>query len=177
MKMKRFVFVPLLAAVLGAGCEDDPPTEPTPTTPTFTATLSPANEVPAITSVESTCAGNVTIRLNLTRDASQVITGGTADFTANITGCPASTSVTLAHIHEQVAGQNGGIVVNTGVAAGSVPLTNGAGSFTANGRSPQTANDFTVFQRMLDNPAGFYFNIHSQMHGGGFVRGQLVRTQ
>jgi CHRD domain len=177
MTMKRFVFVPLLAAVLGAGCEDDPPTEPSPTIPTFTATLSPANEVPAITSVEATCSGNVTIRLNLTRDAAQVITAGTADITANITGCPQSTSVTIAHIHEQVAGQNGGIVVNTGISGGQVTLVSGAGSFTRNGLPPQNASDIALFQRMLDNPAGFYFNIHSTMHGGGFVRGQLVRTQ
>jgi hypothetical protein len=175
--MRRFIFVPLLAALLGAGCEDDNPNEPTPTTPTFTATLSPANEVPAITSVEASCSGSVTIRLNLTRDAGQVITGGTADITANITGCPASTNVTIAHIHEQVAGQNGGIVVNTTIASGQVTLTNGDGSFTRNGLVPATANDFTVFQRMLDNPAGFYFNIHSTMHGGGFIRGQLSRTQ
>jgi hypothetical protein len=172
--MKRLVFVPLLAAVLGAGCDDDPPTEPSPTVPTFTATLSPANEVPPVTSVEASCSGNVTIRLNLTRDASQVITGGTADITANVTGCPADTNVTLAHIHEQVAGQNGGIRVDTTISSGQVPLTNGAGSFTRNGLNP---TEVAVFQRMLDNPAGFYFNIHSTRHGGGFIRGQLVRTQ
>ena len=174
--MRRFILVPLLAAVLGAGCEDDPPTEPTPLTPTFTANLQPQNEVPPITSAEASCSGTVTIRLNLTRDSAQVITGGTADITANITGCPTSTTVTIAHIHEQVAGQNGGIVVNTGVNS-DVPLTNGAGSFTRNALNPATAGNFTVFQRMLDNPAGFYFNIHSSMHGGGFIRGQLVRTQ
>jgi hypothetical protein len=172
--MRRLIFVPLLAAVLGAGCEDDPPTEPTPATPTFTATLQPQNEVPAITSAEATCSGSVTIRLNLTRDSAQVITAGTADFTANITGCPTTTNVTAAHIHENVAGQNGDIRVNTGIASGTVPLVGGAGSFTANGRTP---TELSVFQRMLDNPAGFYFNIHSTMHGGGFIRGQLVRQQ
>lgn len=177
--MRRFIFVPLLAAVLGAGCDDDPPTEPTPLTPTFTATLQPQNEVPPVTSVEASCSGNVTITLNLTRDSAQVITGGTADITANITGCPTSptpTNVIAAHIHENVAGVNGDVRVNTGISSGQVPLTNGAGSFTRNGLNPQ-GGDLTVFQRMLDNPAGFYFNIHSTLHGGGFIRGQLVRTQ
>jgi hypothetical protein len=174
--MRRFIFVPLLAAVLGAGCDDDPPNEPTPLTPTFTATLQPQNEVPAVTSVEASCSGTATITLNLTRDSAQVITGGTADITANITGCPADTNVTLAHIHENVAGVNGDVRVNTGISSGQVPLTGGAGSFTRTGLNPQ-GGDLTVFQRMLDNPAGFYFNIHSSRHGGGFIRGQLVRTQ
>ena len=174
--MRRLIFVPLLAAVLGAGCEDDPPTEPTPTVPTFTATLTSANEVPSVTGPEATCAGNVTIRLNLTRDASQVITAGTADITANITGCPTDTVVTLAHIHEAPAGTNAGFVVNTSVS--SFTLSNGgAGSFTTNGLGPTPAAGVAVFQRIIDNPGGFYFNIHSSRNGGGFIRGQLVRTQ
>jgi hypothetical protein len=29
---------------------------------------------------------------------------------------------------------------------------------------------------MIDAPAGFYFNLHSQANSGGFIRAQLVRA-
>jgi hypothetical protein len=168
--MRKFLFVPLLAAFLVAGCEDDNPNQPTEIVPTFQMALLSSNEVPPITDVEATCTGNVTIRLNLTRDAAQTITAATADFTANISGCPSTTNITIAHIHEQVAGQNGIIVVNTGLNGG----VGSNGSFTRNGIN---ITDLSIVQRILDNPSGFYFNIHSTLHGPGVIRAQLVRTQ
>jgi CHRD domain len=175
--MRRLVYLPFLLAIAAAGC-DDSPIEPSPDNiPTFTAALTAANEVPPVTSVESVCSGNVTIRItNLTRNASQVITAAKVDFTGNVTGCPANTSINVGHIHEAVAGLIGDIVVDTGLAAGQFVLVNGAGSFSRTGRDPQLG-DLTIIQRMLDNPTGFYFNLHSTLHPGGVIRGQLVRTQ
>jgi CHRD domain-containing protein len=172
--MRKLAFLPMLLLVFGAaGCEDDPPTQPTPNTPTFAMSLLSSNEVPPVTGVEASCAGTVQIRLNLTRDAAQVITAATVDFTGSITGCPADTNITAGHIHEAPAGQNAGFVINTGITSGSVPLTNGAGSFTRDGIA---TTDLALVQRMLDNPAGFYFNLHSTRNGGGVIRAQLVRT-
>jgi hypothetical protein len=54
-----------------------------------------------------------------------------------------------------------------------VPLSGGAGNFTRNGIAVSAANA----QGILDNPAGYYFNVHSTANGGGFMRGQLVRIQ
>ena len=179
--MRRFYFVPLLAAFVAVGCDDDNPTQPSEITPTFQMNLLASNETPApivAPDPEASCAGSVTIRINITRDASNTITAATFDFQASITGCPNSTQITLAHIHEQVAGQTGSVVVNTGVGSEiTVNLVNGAGSFTANGRTPQSSVGLAVVQRILDNPSGFYFNIHSSLHGGGVIRAQLVRTQ
>ena len=177
--MRKLYFLPVLAvALMAASCDDDNPNQPSEIVPTFQMNLLASNETPTpivAPDPEATCAGSVTIRLNITRDAAQTITAATVDFTANITGCPTSTTIILAHIHEQVAGQTGGVVVNTGIASGQVPLNaNGAGSFTANGR---TATNLSVIQRILDNPSGFYFNIHSTLHSGGVIRAQLVRTQ
>jgi hypothetical protein len=178
--MRKLYLVPLLAAFVAVGCgDDDNPNQPSEIVPTFQMNLLASNEVPPITDAEASCAGTVTIRINITRDASNAITAATFDFQANITGCPTSpaTQIILAHIHEQVAGQNGSVVVNTDVASGTVPLVNGAGSFTANGKTPTTAAGLAVVQRILDNPSGFYFNIHSSAHTGGVIRAQLVRTQ
>src|SRR5688500_6315940 len=59
----------------------------------FTATLSPANEVPAITNAESKGSGEVTIALHVTRDAQKAITAATADFKGSLKGFPAETTI------------------------------------------------------------------------------------
>ena len=173
--MKRFALAVALCLPLAvaAGC-DDSPTNPSDDTPTFTMALTPANEVPPVTGPEATGSGNVTIKMNITRNASNVITAATVDFNVTMTGFPASTNITIAHIHEAAAGANGPIVVNTGIASGQVTLTNGAGSFT---RNAINATDLAAIQRILDNPSAFYFNVHSTANPGGVIRAQLVRTQ
>ena len=61
------------------------------------------------------------------------------------------------------------MLVNTGLASGDVTLTNGAGGFTKT--SINVASD--VAQRILNNPAGFYFNVHTALNPNGAIRGQL----
>jgi hypothetical protein len=183
--MRKLYLVPLLAAFVAVGCGDDNnPNQPSEITPTFQMNLLAANEVPSIVAPdpEATCAGSVTIRFNITRDASNAITAATVDFQGSITGCPTSTQITNAHIHEQVAGQNGSVKITAFTPSIlSVPLVNGAGSFTRSGVPPDgTPPDLPVIQRILDNPSGFYFNIHSGGtggHPGGVIRAQLVRIQ
>ena len=62
-------------------------------------------------------------------------------------------------------------MVDTRLAAGEVNLVNGAGSFTKNGVAITPAS---LAQEILDNPSGFYFNIHSQNNPGGVIRAQLL---
>jgi hypothetical protein len=173
--MKR-VCLALFVIVLSAGCENSstPTPSPTPTpNPVFTSTLLAANEVPPVTGPESTATGTVRIELILTRDAANAISTATANFTVTVAGFPAGSAVNIAHIHQAPAGVNAGISVNTGLAAGEVTLTNGAGAFTKNGVNvtPATA------QALMDGPAGFYFNVHTTLNTGGAIRGQLTRTQ
>jgi hypothetical protein len=173
--MKRACLALVLIA-LAAGCEDKPPSNPSPSptptpNPVFTSTLTTANEVPPITDVEQPAAGTVRIELIITRDANNAISAATANFTVTLTGFPAGSAVNIAHIHQAPAGTNAGIAVNTGLAAGEVTLTNGAGGFTKNGVNVTPS----IAQAMLDGPAGFYFNVHSTLHPNGVIRGQLVR--
>jgi hypothetical protein len=37
--------------------------------------------------------------------------------------------------------------------------------------------DVALFQQIINNPAGFYFNAHSTLNPGGVARGQLVKVQ
>ena len=172
--MKTSALLAIVLSVFVSACGDDP--APAPSTvnqpPRFSATLSPANEVPAVTNAEATASGTATITLNTTKDTAGNITAATADFSVTLSGLPAGTSITAAHIHTGAAGVAGGVLVNPGLTAGEVVVTNGSGSFT------KMSVNVTVEQanNIIANPAGFYFNVHSALNGGGLMRGQLVRT-
>jgi hypothetical protein len=155
-------------AVSAAAC-DESPTNPS-STVVFTAQLSPVNEVPPVTNAEASGSGNVTITFAVNRD-NGAITSATAAFLVNLTGFPSNTPLTMAHIHIGTVGNVGNIVVDTGLVQGEVALANGSGSFAKSGISVTPA----LAQDIIDNPAGYYFNVHSVLNSGGMVRGQLVR--
>ena len=171
--MKRFGALVLSLCLFGAaGCSDDS-TSPSNLPIVMTASLSPANEVPAIAIPENTGHGAVQVTLNVTRDGAGAITGGTAEFHFQLSGFPSATTIIAAHIHPGAAGVNGGVIVNTGVVAGSpVTQSDGVMSFTS---APVTV-PAALLQSIVNNPAGFYFNVHSPTNPGGVARGQLNRA-
>jgi hypothetical protein len=167
---------------LALGCNSTSSTSASTPTPTpsqagtstvkFTAQLAANNEVPAITGAESNGAGSATITFNVTKDATGTITAVTADFSVTLNGFPSNTPINLAHIHPGAAGQTGGVLVNTGLASGQVVLSDGTGSFTKTGVSGFSTADA---QSIINNPSGYYFNVHSAANPGGVARGQLVK--
>jgi hypothetical protein len=166
--------VALAAAAVSAACDDDDNPagpSPQPSSFTFTSSLTPGNEVPPVTNADSSGSGTVTITLAVTRDSAGSITAGTANFSVNLTGFPAGTTLTGAHIHQAPAGTNAGIAVNTGLANGELVLANGSGSFTKNGVAVTAA----IANAMVSGANGFYFNVHTTRNPGGAVRGQLTR--
>ena len=149
-----------------------PTPAPTPQTRfVFTADLKPSNEVPPITSPEASCTGKGTFTLNTTKDAAGTITAANAVFETDVTGCPADTKINIGHIHKAAAGANGGVVVNSGLAAGELTLTAGAGKI--NKTTPTV--DAALATDIIANPAGYYMNWHSTLAPGGILRGQLVK--
>jgi hypothetical protein len=133
----------------------------------------PAQETPPIQGVEASGSGTSTMDFNITRDASGTITAATVNFTVTIQNFPATTIVNIAHIHTGAAGVAGPILVNTSVVPGEVTLSNGSGSFTR--VAQPITNAAATMQSILDNPAGFYFNVHTAANPGGVMRGQLVK--
>ena len=129
--MKRLSLLVVALSVLVSACGSSSTSPTTPTNPTFTATLLPANEVPAIQGGEATGSGTATVTIVTTKDAAGNVTAATTTFVVNLTGFPPNTPINIAHIHQAAAGVNGSIVVNSGIRAGQNVLTNGAGSFTA----------------------------------------------
>ena len=172
--MKRAAIL-MIALGLTVACDDDnnTPAGPSNTGPIiFTAQLSAQNEVPAITNAESGGRGTATITFNVPRDASGNITGGgSATFSIQLTGFPGGSVARAAHIHPGAAGVNGGVLVDTTLTAAS-PITLAAdGTGTLSLTQPSlTQTDAT---NITANPAGFYFNVHTVLNGGGAIRGQL----
>jgi len=172
--MTRWGVVALVACAVAAGCDDNGTTAPSSQPLVFSALLRPANEVPPITNAEAGGTGVAQITMQVTRDTAGAITGATADFYFQVSGFPSNTTVVGAHIHPGAAGVNGGVIVNTGLTAGSPFIAaSGTGEFRATGIAVTGA----LAQSIVANPAGFYFNIHSPLNAGGFARGQLARVQ
>jgi hypothetical protein len=171
--MTRLSVLAVAVALFAVGCSSSTsPTNTTPTTPTFTAQILPANEIPAVTNAESVVSGNASITIATTKDAAGNITAASVSFVVNITGLPTGSTVNIAHIHECASSCNGSVVVSTTLTAGEVTVSNGVVSFTRTNANADPA----VVQRILNNPAGFYFNVHSTLNPGGFARGQLNRV-
>jgi len=96
----------------------------------------------------------------------------TAKFDWSLSGL--TTNVILSHIHEGAAGVNGPVRVDS-LLSPATPIVPSAGnaSFSRGGLTvPSDVRD-----RILANPAGFYFNVHTLLNTGGVARGQLVRAQ
>jgi hypothetical protein len=174
VKIRAAILIAASTLALNACGKDNSPTQPTQPTTTqsqvkLVATMLPANEVPAVANAEASGSGNVTITLNLTKDASGTITASNVDFAVTATGFPSGTTLTAAHIHPGVAGTTGGVLVGAGIASGEVKFTDGSGGFT---KTNQTITADQVNQ-ILANPSAFYFNIHTALNPGGVARGQL----
>jgi hypothetical protein len=172
--MKRYALL-AGAAILAAACGSDNPAGPSapPNTINFTAALSAANENPPITNADTNARGTARITMNLTRDSAGAITDATANFSFDLSGFPGGTSIILSHIHEGAPSVNGGVKVDSGLRPASpVVLANGTVTNQTFTNLPVGAS---LGQQIIDNPNGYYFNVHSQLNPTGAVRGQLVK--
>jgi CHRD domain len=170
--MTRLALFVVGLSVLAMGCGSSPtaPAEGTRTTTTFTVPLSSANEVPAITNADAGSSGTAIIALTVTRDGSGAISSATANCQITVTGLPAGTVVTDAHIHNGAVGTNAGVYVSAGLASGELPIVNGGGSVTKNGINVPSDRAAAI----LGNPSGHYFNVHTALNPAGAMRGQLT---
>ena len=136
----------------------------------FTADLQAANENPAITDAEASGSGTATVTLFTAKDSTGKIIGANAKFEIVLKGFPATTTITISHIHKGDAKTNGGVVVDSGMkAAEPIALTTGGTTITKDNLTvaPDLAAD------IIANPGNYYYNVHSQAHAGGVARAQL----
>jgi CHRD domain-containing protein len=173
MMRKSIVYIlPVLITAASIAIVFTPPVIAQQETRAFSVILMAANEVPPVSNVESGASGVAYINLVITRDGGGTIIDATASFDATINGVNGSANIILAHVHQGAAGVNGSVRVDSGISpANPVPVVNGNAKFTRTGlfTSPDIA------QAIIDDPAGFYFNVHSPMNPEGVVRGQLLK--
>jgi hypothetical protein len=141
--------------IVAASCGDDNGTGPT--SKTYVANLSPANEVPP-----KTTAG--------TGVATFVDNGDVINWTLALTNM---TGVTASHIHgPAAAGVNAGIMINLFIPNVATPTVNGVvaqGTIT-NANNTNVSLDSL---RVLFNNGNAYVNVHTSANGGGEIRDQV----
>ena len=113
---------------------------------------------------------------HLTRDSAGTITAATVDFVYSVSGFPPGTQLILTHIHEGGPAISGGVKIGAPLSAASpITLADGtATNITFNGITGWS-DGVSLVQKIIDNPNGYYFNVHSAINPGGAVRGQLVK--
>ena len=160
------VAVIALAAVSAAGGTATKKGKPSlSATPVVKLNLKPSQEVPRVEGLKARASGHVTF--DLTRTSSGAITSGEVIFYFNYR-FPGAVQISGLHIHVGAKGTNGDIVVDSGT---SEPLdADGVGNVT----KVVTATP-TVLQAILDNPRGYYVNLHTTTpaHPAGALRAQM----
>jgi hypothetical protein len=71
--------------------------------------------------------------------------------------------VTVSHIHEGAEGTDGGVVVDLDLEG-----------FDGSSEGCNDAADADTLQAIIDNPGGYYVNVHNEAFPGGAIRGQLA---
>jgi CHRD domain-containing protein len=158
--------IAIVALPIVAACSDDGPSEAT----SFTATLSGANEVPAVT---TTATGTATLS----------VSGNQITYTINATNLQ---NAVLGHIHLGATGVNGPVRLNLcGTGAPEPACASGTGTVVvATGTNGTTLG--ITFDELLTamRTGGAYVNVHTFATGctpgaagcnqGGEIRGQVV---
>ena len=143
----------------------------------FIQVMTPLNEVPPFPDYQA--YGVSSVMAITSRDSSGALTSGQLLFDINYY-FPGQVTFTGFHIHNGPAGQNAGVIFNTGIGGGANSVQSDA-SGTGSLRYPvevdlTNAAQATNLQGMLDNPAGYYINLHTTEYAGGIVRAQLRRA-
>ena len=105
-------------------------------------------------SAETDADGSGTATIVLDPDA------GTACWTFSVADID---PVTVSHIHTGAAGADGAPVVDLDL-----------DGFDGSSEGCNDAADASTLQAIIDNPAGYYVNVHNEAFPGGAIRGQLA---
>ena len=139
----------------------------------FRANLSTANEVPPL---DLAATGSATVWVHAVRNSSGVITEAVVDFVVDYS-FPAAITVTGLHVHRGIRGQNGPVVLNSGVGAGLPEDATGKAGITRQSAKLDSADAISAINDMVANPGNFYVNLHTTVNPGGAIRGQVLATK
>ena len=123
------------------------------------APLSPIKEVPSLAGMDA--EGGATVQLHLQRDDDGALISAFVTFIVQVR--PAEPDALLAiHIHEGAAGENGPIRIPSGFEFGGDAVPAGPDSVRIWRQVSMTdAAGLAVVSSVLENPGGFYVNVHA----------------
>jgi hypothetical protein len=138
----------------------------------FQASLSPSAETPAPISV-SMASGSSLVRIHIRRSDTGEFLEAAVDFDTTLSVVQEQNLVNM-HIHRGAAGVGGPVVIDS-VFGSPIPVE--AGGTARIIRQFIVAADNTAgietIEALLENPEGYYVNVHSSAHPPGVARGQL----
>ncbi len=139
----------------------------------FRANLSTANEVPPLGLAAS---GSATVWIHAVRSASGAVTEAVVDFNVDY-NFPDGIKVTGLHIHRGIRGQNGPVVLDSGVRS-SEPVDDptGKAGIVRQSAKLDSATAISAINDLLLDPSQFYVNLHTTVNPGGAIRGQVLAT-
>lgn len=135
-------------------------------TPVFKLNLKGSQEVPPNKDQEGSARGSVTF--DLTRNSAGTITSGDVIFSFNYSFASATTVIGL-HIHPGAKGATGGVAIGAVLSANDMADADGVGNIT----SVVTGTPPATLQAILENPRGYYVNLHTPAKPNGALREQM----
>lgn len=136
----------------------------------FQVTMSTANEVPAITDLQASAPAVVSAYTARNQDGTAA--AGAVVFDINPRFPAGTGNFTGLHIHDQVAGQNGPVTIDSGLNNSPQLHADGTGNIFRIATVPGTG--LASLNSLLVNPEKHYVNIHTTTKPGGAVRSQLM---
>jgi uncharacterized protein (TIGR03437 family) len=142
--------------------------------------MSTQNEVPPVSATGSAVSSVTLLRA---RDGAGAVRLATAIFNLDYTGIAAGTVFTGFHIHNGVAGMNGGVIINSGLSGTNTVTADPSGAGNLNFVIPMSALDATfaaevaTVNSLFTDPKNQYINIHTTQFGGGIMRDQMRNTE
>lgn len=135
----------------------------------------PSNEVPPVMNLAVNAVSAIVV--NTLRNPDGSVAAGSVGFDVNFRGFPTATVFTGLHIHSAAAGVNGTIVIPTGLGTGANSVTTDSGNGNVNRRPiVATSAGIAALNQLVQDPSGFYVNMHTTVYPGGVIRSQLAGT-
>lgn len=138
---------------------------------TFQITALPGNEVPPVTGLDARAEAAFTIH-TLRNNEGHVLAGVTI-FDVNFR-FPGEVQFTGLHIHDNVAGANGPVTLDSGLSRTNEPLSASGFGNIYRWRTQDSNTAFQSMNSVVIYPERHYLNLHTTVNAPGAVRGQLA---
>lgn len=140
---------------------------------TFQVTMLPGNEVPPVMGLDA--AGHAAFTLHTLRNNEGHVLAGVTIFDVNFR-FPGETQFTGLHIHDNVAGANGPVTLDSGLSRTNEPLSAAGFGNIYRWRTQDSNTAFQSMNSVVIYPERHYLNLHTTVNAPGAVRGQLAEA-